>query len=57
MTGPRKTDAGNPTDWMDFAADDLAVVHLAWMNWRRVTRKAGIRGLTSMNRIGPHWRA
>jgi HEPN domain-containing protein len=28
MTGPRKTDAGNPADWLDFADDDLAVVRL-----------------------------
>jgi HEPN domain-containing protein len=28
VTGPRRTDAGNPTDWLDFAGDDLATVRL-----------------------------
>jgi HEPN domain-containing protein len=28
MTGPRKTDAGNPDDWLDFAMEDLAAVRI-----------------------------
>lgn len=64
MSGVRKTNAGNPDDWLAFAADDLAAVRLLMarelhgkpLSWLRPGRtglggfRANVRGRGSVYR-------